>query len=491
MGSDRARSSGADMPAEEFREAAARVAAWSSDYLDTVGDLPVLARVMPGDIAAQLPADAPEDPSSVDQILADFEDVIIPGITHWNHPGFFAYFGITGSGPGILGEMLAATLNVNAMLWRTSPSATELEERSLDWLRQMIGLPAGFTGHIQDTASLSSLVAIAAAREVACPRVRDEGLGGRDLPRLRLYCSEEAHSSIEKAGVTLGIGRAGTRRIATDDEFRMDPIALRAAIEDDIAAGIQPFCVVATVGTTSTTSIDPVPVIADICEEFQLWLHVDAAYGGAAAVVPEMRGVLAGCDRADSLVVNPHKWLFVPIDCSALYLRKPEVVRQAFSIVPEYLTTPEGESVTNLMDYGPALGRRFRALKLWMVLRYFGRSGLADRIGEHIRLARLFAEWVDAAPDWEVMAPIPFSTVCFRYAPEGLSPEEVDDRNDAILKAVNASGEVFLSHTRLNGRMVLRLAVGNLRTTEEHVRRAWELLNNECGSARVRECGTA
>ncbi len=474
--SDESHRQSGDMPSGEFERAAQEVARWSAEYLQSVGDLPVLAQVAPGDIAAQLETGAPEDGTGIDQILSDFKDVILPGITHWNHPGFFAYFGITGSGPGILGEMLAATLNVNAMLWRTSPSATELEERSLDWLRQMMGLPAEFAGHIQDTASSSSLVAIAAAREVACPGVREEGLVGHDSPPLRLYCSEEAHSSIEKAGITLGIGRAGIRRIATDEQFRMDPVALRAVIEEDLAAGLRPFCVVATVGTTSTTSIDPVPAIGDICEQCGLWLHVDAAYGGAAAVVPEMRSVLAGCERADSLVVNPHKWLFTPIDCSALYLRNPEVVRRAFSLVPEYLQTPEGESVTNLMDYGPALGRRFRALKLWMVLRYFGRSGISERIREHIRMARLFADWVEAEADWEVMAPVRFSTVCFRYAPAGMAPAEADARNEAILGAVNASGEVFLSHTRLRGKFVLRLAIGNLRTTEAHVRRAWELL---------------
>ncbi len=468
-----------DMDPDEFRRHAHAVADWMADYLRDPGRFPVLAQVQPGDTAAKLPEAAPEHGEDMATILRDFEDTILPGVTHWNHPGFFAYFAITGSAPGIIGEMLAAALNVNAMLWRTGPAPTELEERSLDWLRQMMGLPEDFRGHIQDTASISSLTAIAAAREEAGLGVREDGMSGRDLPRLRLYCSEEAHSSIEKAGITLGIGRAGTRRIPTDAEFRMDPAALEAAIREDLEAGVRPFCVVATVGTTSTTSVDPVPAIADLCGKYGLWLHVDAAYAGSAAVLPEMRWILEGCARADSLVVNPHKWLFVPVDCSALYVRGPERVKRAFSLVPEYLLTPEGETVTNLMDLGPALGRRFRALKLWTTLRFFGREGIADRIREHLRMARDFAAWVDAEPGWERLAPAPFSTVVFRFVPEGAADEEADRANDRILERVNEGGEVFLSHTRVRGRLGLRLAVGNLRTEEAHVRRAWELLRSE------------
>jgi aromatic-L-amino-acid decarboxylase len=427
-------------------------------------------------VAAKLPASAPEQPEGLDEILRDFREVIVPGTMHWNHPAFLAYFAITGSGPGILGEMLTAALNNNAMLWRTGPAQTELEERTLDWLRQMMGLPEVFRGTIQDTASISTLIALAAAREEAGLQVREEGMSGRDLPRLRLYCSEEAHSSIEKAGITVGIGRTGTRRIATDAAFRMDPAALERAIEEDRASGIRPFCVVATTGTTSTSSIDPVPAVADVCERHGLWLHVDAAYGGSAAVVPELRGVLDGAERADSIVVNPHKWLFVPIDCSVLYLRRPEVVRRAFSLVPEYLVTPEGESVTNLMDYGPALGKRFRSLKLWMTLRRFGAEGMAARIREHVRLARLFASWVDEEPGWERMAPVPLSLVVFRHCPAGMGDDATDAHNERVMAAVNATGEALLSHTKLNGRTVLRLAVGNLRTTEAHVAHAWDLL---------------
>ncbi len=467
-----------DMDPEEFRRHAHAVVDWMADYFRDIEAYPVLARVQPGATAARLPAAAPELPEPMADILRDFDAAIVPGITHWNHPDFFAYFAISGSAPGVLGEMLAAALNINAMLWRTGPSPTELEERALDWLRQMMGLPADFKGHIQDTASISSLTAIATAREEAGLGIREEGMSGRDVPRLRLYCSEEAHSSIEKAGITLGIGRAGTRRIPTDGEFRMDPAALEAAIREDLEAGWKPFCVVATVGTTSTTSVDPVQEIAEIAERHGLWLHVDAAYAGSAALAPEMRWILDGCERADSLVVNPHKWLFVPVDCSALFVRRPERVAHAFSILPEYLITPEGGAATNLMDFGPALGRRFRALKLWMVLRYFGREGIAARIREHCRLARVFAAWVDDASGWERVAPVPFSTVVFRAHPADTREEDADRLNERILERVNATGEAFLSHTRIRGRFALRMAVGNLRTTEDNVRHAWQLLRD-------------
>jgi aromatic-L-amino-acid decarboxylase len=472
-----------DMSPEEFRRHGHRIVDWIADYLRDIDRYPVLAQVEPGEIAGRLPTRAPETPEPMEDILRDFEQLLLPGITHWNHPGFFAYFGITGSGPGILGEMLTAALNVNGMLWRTSPTVTELEERSLDWLRQMMGLPQEFHGIIQDTASISSMVAIAAAREAAGVSGDEEG----GAPRLRLYCSEEAHSSIQKAGITLGLGRSGTRLIPTDDAHRLDAAALAAAIEEDLQNGIKPFCVVATVGTTSTTSVDPVPEIARLCERYGLWLHVDAAYGGSAAVVPEMRGILDGCERADSLVVNPHKWLFVPIDCSALFFRRPEIVRRAFSLVPEYLLTPEGESVTNLMDYGPALGRRFRALKLWMVIRYFGQQGLAERIRQHIRLAREFADWVDAERGWERLAPVPFSVVLFRFRPEWTTDADADKLNEQILAEVNASGEAYLSHTRVRGQFALRLAVGNLRTTQSYVLRAWDLLRASATRVPARE----
>lgn len=473
-----------DMDPEAFRAYGHRIIDWIADYLSHPERYPVLAPVEPGQIRRQLPEQPPEEPESMEAILNDVERIIVPGLTHWNHPAFMAYFAITASGPGILGELLCAAFNVNAMLWKTSPAATELEEVVLDWLRQMIGLPPDFRGIIYDTASISSLHAIAAAREVVPGlKAREEGLAGRsDVPRLRLYISEQAHSSVEKGAITLGIGQAGVRQIPVDAEFRLDTAALARAIEEDRAAGWRPFCVVATVGTTSTTSIDPVPAIADICRQHQLWLHVDAAYAGSAAVIPEMRRVLDGCQRADSIVVNPHKWLFTPVDLSAFYCRRFDVLRRAFSLVPEYLRTSEDEAVRNYMDYGVQLGRRFRALKLWMVIRSFGHRGLAARLRQHIELAQEFASWVDADPDFERLAPVPFSTVCFRVRPRDLIEQGdeaetyLDKLNEAVLDAVNRSGEAYLSHTRLNGKLTLRIAIGNLRTTKRHVARAWELV---------------
>jgi aromatic-L-amino-acid decarboxylase len=462
------------MPPEEFRRLAHEAADWMADYLSGVGALPVLAQVQPGDVRRRIPQAPPEQGEDAELALADFRDVVLPGITHWNHPAFFAYFSISGSGPGILGEMLAAALNVNAMVWRSSPAATELEEVATDWLRQLVGLPGEFEGTINDTASSSVLYALAAAREVAYPQSHRLGLFG--LPRGRVYASEHAHSSIEKGVLALGFGQDGFRAIPSDDAFRMRPDALRAALEEDVAEGIRPVAVVATTGTTSTTSVDPVAAIAPLAREFGAWLHVDAAYGGPAAIVPELRPLLAGWEQAESVVVNPHKWLFTPVDCSVLYCRRPGDLVRAFSIVPEYLRSAETGKARDLMDYGVALGRRFRALKLWFVLRYFGREGIVANLREHVRLARSFAGWVEATEGWALAAPVPFSLVCFRYAPAGATPEEADALNQRILDRVNASGAAFLTHTRLRGRMVLRLAIGNVKTTEVHVARAWELL---------------
>lgn len=468
-----------DMPPAEFREWAYAASDWIARYLDEVGSYPVLAPIEPGGVKDRLPAKAPEAGETFDEILRDFEEIIVPGITHWNHPSFHGYFAVTGSGPGILAEMFSAAVNVNAMVWRSSPAGTELEEHVLAWIRELLGLPEAFFGVIQDTASTSSLVALAAARHRAYPDVRTDGMFG--LPKGRVYASQEAHSSIEKAAITLGFGQGGMLKVEADEAFRMRPEALRAAIEADLAAGIRPVAVVATVGTTSTTSPDPVTEIADIAREFGLWLHVDAAYAGAAAMVPELRHHFAGWEGADSIVFNPHKWLFTPVDCSVLYMRTPEEVKAAFSLVPEYLTTPEQGRTTNLMDYGVALGRRFRSLKLWFVLRYFGAEGVRERIREHVRLAHAFAKDVDGEPGWERMAPVPFSTVVFRYAPKGVTGEDQDRMNMDVMAAVNATGETFLSHTRLNGRISLRLSIGNLRTRREHLTRSWELLQEEAG----------
>ncbi len=470
-----------DMDPEDFRRHAYRLVDWIADYLAHSERYPVLSRAAPGQIREALPTSAPEDAEPFERIFDDFERVLLPGITHWNHPGFMAYFAITGSAPGVLGELLCAGLNVQAMLWRTSPSATELEAVVLGWLRQLIGLPSAFEGIIYDTASISSLHALAAARAVAAPDVRTRGLPGRaDLTSLRVYCSEQAHSSIDKAVILLGLGHDALRRIPVDSAFRMEPRRLATAIAEDRDAGHRPLAVVATVGTTSTTSVDPVPAIGDICAAERVWLHVDAAYAGAAAILPERREVLDGCARADSVVVNPHKWLFTPFDLSALYCRRMEALRAAFSLTPEYLRTAEGNDVGNLMDTGIQLGRRFRALKLWMVLRYFGAAGLREHLRRHIDLARRFAAWVDAHADFERMAPVPFSVVCFRANPSGdaRDPAGLDELNAALLEAVNATGEVFLSHTRLHGRFVLRVAIGHIRTNEQHVERAWELLRD-------------
>ncbi len=468
-----------DMDAESFRREGYRLVDWIARYFEDPGRYPVMSRVKPGEVRGALPAAAPEQGEAFDAILEDFERVIVPGITHWNHPGFFAYFAISGSGPGVLGEMLSAALNAQGMLWRTSPSVTELEEVVMAWLRDLMGLPASFQGVIYDTASVSSLHALAAAREAAVPGVRREGMPGRpELPRYRAYCSEHAHSSIDKAAILIGIGHDGLRKIPADAEYRMRPDLLEAAIAEDRRAGLVPLAVVATVGTTSTTSVDPVEAIADVCAREGAWLHVDCAYAGVAAIVPEYRHILRGVDRADSMVVNPHKWLFTPFDLSAFYTRRMDVLVRAFALTPEYLRTSEAGTVRNLMDTGIQLGRRFRALKLWMILRHFGAQGIRARLSEHMRLARLFASWVDGHPDFERLAPVPFSVVCFRARPRGrdLGEDGLERLNQGLLDRLNATGEVFLSHTKLDGRFVLRLAVGNLRTEERHVRRAWDLI---------------
>jgi len=453
------------MTPEQFRLYGHRAIDWVADYLENPERYPVLPKVQPGDLTDSLPAAGPEQGESMDAILADFEKLIVPATTQWNHPGFMAYFGISAAPAGILGELLTAALNVNGMLWKSSPSVVELEQVTLRWLAQWTGLPSDWFGCIYDTASTSSMHAIAAARQAADPESRTKGCD----PRLTVYTSEQSHSSIEKGALAVGIGQERVRRIGTDSEFRMCPGKLRVAIEHDLAAGLRPCCVTATVGTTSTTSVDPVPAIADICKQYGIWLHVDAAYAGSAMVIPEFRWAYEGCERADSLVTNPHKWLLTPVDCSVFYTSRPEVLRQAFSLVPEYLQTKPDPRAINLMDYGVPLGRRFRALKLWFVMRSFGREGLADVIREHVRLAQDLARAVDSDPRFERTAPSPFSVVCFRY-------KGTDEENRRIQEEVNATGEIFISGTVLNGRFTLRVAVGNQATTVKHVQRAWELV---------------
>jgi aromatic-L-amino-acid/L-tryptophan decarboxylase len=466
------------MNGEAFRRHGHALVDWIAEYLEHSDRYPVLARVTPGEIASALPTYAPEDPEPFDAIMADVERILVPGLTHWNHPRFFAYFATSGSPPGVLAEFLSAAFNQQAMLWRTSPVATELEYVALGWLRRLLGLPDAFEGVIYDTASISTLHALAAARQATVPDVRQEGLWARpDSGRVSVYCSEQAHSSVDKAVITLGLGTGALRRIPVDDDFRMRAALLEDAIRRDRAAGILPMAVVATAGTTATTSIDPVPEIAAICEREQIWLHLDAAYGGTAALLPSHAHVLDGAARADSVVVNPHKWLFTPFDLSAFYCRRMDLVRATFSLTPDYLRTPEPEA-QNLMDTGIQLGRRFRALKLWMVLRSYGARGIREHLDRHLQLARQFAAWVDGHADFERVAPVPLSVVCFRWNPAGrtLAGPELDAANERLVDAVNRTGEVFLSHTRLRGRVAIRLAIGHLRTQEADVRRAWELL---------------
>jgi aromatic-L-amino-acid/L-tryptophan decarboxylase len=413
-------------------------------YLERVGELPVLAQVRPGDVRRSLPPSPPERGEPFSAVLRDLDELLLPGVTHWQHPRFFAYFANTASEPGILAELLAAALNSVAIVWRAAPASTELELLALDWLAQLLGLPEGWHGHIEDTASTSTIAALAAARQAT----------GRGV----VVCSEHAHSSVDKAARLLGME---VRKAPADDEFRMRPDALEL---EDAAA------VVATVGTTSTASVDPVPELADRCEAAGAWLHVDAAYAGSAWVCPEHRWSQEGVERADSVVVNAHKWLLTPMDCSCLWTRRPDTFRAAFSLVPEYLRS--SDDAESLSDFGPALGRRFRSLKLWAVIRCYGREGLQAMIRDGVRLAELFEGWVQAEPGWEVVAPRHFSLVCFRRdAPDG--------ENEALLERVNASGEIFVNHTRLDGRYVLRLAIGNARTTEADVRQAWDVLRRE------------
>jgi len=468
------------MDRDEFRRHGHALVDWISEYLEHSDVYPVLAQVSPGDVRKALPASAPDLGQPFDDVFADFERILVPALTHWNHPGFFAYFPSSSSPAAVLAEFLAAAVNQQAMLWRTSPAATELETVALSWLRQLLGLPEEFAGVIYDTASISTLHGLAAAREQAIDEVRQRGLAARsDVQPPRVYCSEHAHSSIDKAVILLGLGHDAVRRVPVDEQFAMRVDALRDAIEEDLAAGRVAVAVVATIGTTSVTSVDPVASIAEICAEHGIWLHVDAAYAGAAAILPEHRSHFAGWERADSIVMNPHKWLFIPVDLSAFYCRHMDVVRRAFALVPEYLRTPDSErGEGNLMDTGIQLGRRFRALKLWMTFRSFGASGLREVLNRHMALARMFAGWVDAHPDFERLAPVPFGVVCFRACPSRVPVDDLNAFNDRLLEVVNRSGEVFLSNTSVSGTTVLRLAIGHPRTSELHVARAWALLQS-------------
>jgi len=454
---------------EEFRAAAHEAVDWIADYLRDARQYPVLPRIQPGQLIDCLPKAGPERGEPIEVILRDFRERIVPATTHWNHPRFLAYFANSASGPGILGEMLCAALNSNHMLWKTGPAAAELEQVALGWLRQWLGLPQEFFGMIHDTASSATMHSVMAAREAAAPQVRISG----EYPPLILYTSEHANLSVDRAALTAGIGLNHIRHVAIDDEFRMIPAVLETAIKSDLAGGKKPFCVVPTLGTTSSASLDPLPAIAAVARRYGLWLHVDAAYAGPAALLDEYKRILEGVESADSLVVNPHKWLFTPMDLSILYTRRPEVFRRALSMeeTPAYIETAGGERAVNFSEYALSLGRRFRALKLWFVLRYYGREGIERILREHIRIAHNLAAWISRDPGFELAAPAMFSLVCFRF-------RGTDEQNRELLERVNATGQAFLSGTMLNGRFVLRAAIGNIGTTAADVEAVWRLVKD-------------
>jgi aromatic-L-amino-acid/L-tryptophan decarboxylase len=462
---------------ETFRAQAHQLVDWMADYLAKVGEYPVQPNGAPGEIRARIPAAPPVAPEPFERIVADFKQVILPGITHWGHPGFFGYFPANTSPPSILAEMLTATLGAQCMSWNTSPAATELEQMMLEWLRQMLGLPEHFTGVIQDTASTATLVALITARDAKVRQVGSGAEGRVDL--LTAYTSSEANSSVPKGARLAGFLPEHIRLIETDDGAAMQSDALEEAIARDRAAGLVPACVVATIGTTGSTAIDPVPAIAAVCRREQLWLHLDAAFAGSAAILPEMRWILAGAEHADSLVFNPHKWLLVNFDCSAYYVRDVPALLRSFSASAEILKAAYDDAAVNYRDWGIQLGRRFRALKLWFVIRSYGVAGLQAMLREHIRLGKLFAGWVDAHPDFELIGDAPLATVCFRLRPK--PGQDADALNRRLLSLLNATGRIFLTGTQLKGKYVLRLALGHLTTTEADLQAAWDAIPREAG----------
>src|SRR5437870_11966896 len=469
-----------DVPAEEFRKQLHELADWIADYREHIGERRISPNDEPGAILAQLNATAPETAAPLNEIFADMERVIVPGVAHWAHPQFMSYFGCTTTSPGILAEMITGALNVNAMTWRTSPAATELETLVLDWLRQWLDLPNEFAGVVYDTASISTMHALATAREQAAPNTRKLGLSGRNLPAFRIYTSNQAHSSVEKGAIAIGIGEDNVQRVPIDAGFRLDVSALRKMIASDLGKNFKPLAVVATVGTTSTASVDPIPEIAQVCREHNVWLHIDGAYGAGLALLPECRWVTAGWSEADSIVINPHKMLFVPLDFSALYIREIGRLRRLFTLAPEYLhlRDPVGAEI-NYMDYGVQLGRRFRALKAWVVWRAFGREGIAARIRDHLRLANLLVDWIKADKRFELSAPVVMGVVCFRFT--GAGDDKIDILNSEIVERINASGRGYITQTKLRGRTVMRVGLGNILTTEQHLRNVWQLIQRTAG----------
>src|SRR6266849_1468862 len=459
-----------------FRKQLHQIADWIADYREKIAERRISPNAKPGDILAQLDATPPETGASLDKIFADINRVIVPGVTHWAHPQFMSYFGCTTTSPGILAEMITGALNVTAMTWRTAPAATELETLVLDWLRQWLYLPNDFRGVVYDTASISTMHALATAREEAAPNTRTVGLSGHGLPAFRIYTSDQAHSSVEKAAIAIGIGEDNVQRVPTDGQFRMNVSTLREMVATDVCNNFKPLAVVATVGTTSTASVDPIPDIAKLCREHKMWLHIDGAYGAGLALLPECKWVTAGWSEADSIVINPHKMLFVPFDFSALYVRDLGRLRRLFTLAPEHLhlRDPVGAEI-NYMDYGVQLGRRFRALKAWVVWRAFGRAGMAARIREHLRLAKLFADWIQEDKRFVLSAPVVMGVVCFRFTTAG-DDQKVDMINSKIVEHINASGRAYLTQTKLRGRTVMRIGLGNILTTKQHLRNVWELI---------------
>jgi len=464
------------MDNKQFRKHGHKMVDWIADFMDNIEKYPVHPDIQPGEIKTQLPKNAPTKGEKMEDILNDFQNIILPGITHWQHPCWFAYFPANNSPPSVLGEFLTAALGAQCMIWKTSPAAEELEEVTLEWLRKMVGLPEGMVGVIQDSASTSTLVALIAAREKASDfEINNKGFA----ESLTVYCSEEAHSSVVKGTKIAGYGEEHIRLIPADENFAMVPAKLEEAILEDIVEEKKPACVCATLGTTSSAGVDPLDKIGAICKKHNAWLHVDAAYAGAAAILPEKRWIMDGIEYSDSFVFNPHKWLLTNFDCSAFFVKDPTTLKKTFEIHPEYLKTDMDAKVNNYRDWGIQLGRRFRALKLWFVLRSYGVEGLQNMVREHIRLAQTLKQWIEDDPRFEVMAPVDFSLVCFRCNPKSMSEQQLDELNRRLLESVNQTGKTLLTHTMLKGRYVIRFCIAQRTTREEHVRRVWKLITEE------------
>jgi aromatic-L-amino-acid/L-tryptophan decarboxylase len=463
------------MTVDEFRKNAHELVDWMAGYMENVEQYPVKSQVKPGEIFAQIPDTPPSSAEPFSSFMRDLEEIIMPGITHWQSPNFFAYFPANTSPPSILAEMIISTLSTQCMIWETSPAAAELEEKMMNWLRDLIGLPENFEGVIQDTASTSTLAAILTAREKTTGfRINEEG--GDSSQKLRVYCSDQTHSSVEKAVKISGIGRKNLVIIPVRKDFSMDPFKLREAVEKDISNGFRPCCMVATLCTTGTTAVDPLRAIGEICAEYGIWLHVDAAMGGTALILPEFQWMLDGKEYIDSLVFNPHKWMFTNFDCSAFFTKHPGLLIKTFEILPEYLKTRTRGRVNDYRDWGIQLGRRFRALKLWSVIRMYGTDGLREKIRLHIKIAADLAGKISREHDFEILAPVVINVVCFRFKPENRSEKELNTLNETLNHSLNDSGRIYLSHTVLNGRYTLRMVTGQTNVTMEHADKAWELI---------------